>query len=82
MSIQSKQARIQTHGNTAAQVRKLPRRSIAAQAESCPARSAAAHEKLGWTLSTEVTVRRRGNSTQHWREERGERREEREISGR
>ena len=34
----SKQARIQAHGNTAAQVRKLPRRSIAAQARKCPAK--------------------------------------------
>ena len=62
------QARIQTHGNTAA------------QPESCPARNTAAQDKLGWTLSTEVRARRRGHSTQHRRQERGERREE--ISGR
>ena len=60
---EEEQARIQTHGN------------IAAQAESCPARSTAAQDKLGWTLSTEVRVRRRGHSTHTGgrREERGER---------
>ena len=39
--------------------------------------STAYQDKLGWTLSTEVRARRRGHSTHT-----GERREEREISGR